>query len=124
MNYFQPDLYDRSKAVKIVTQTGTILNGTIIKGSGDPYNGLVEEGSGGCRSAACSTATTTGRPRFGLAYDPFGDGKTSIRMGGGVFFERIQQNVYNFGGLGNPPLVYTPTFYGGNLDEIYAFAGR
>ena len=118
MNYFEPDQYDRNQAVKIVTQTGTILNGTIIKGSGNPYNGLVEEGSGGLPLGGVQHRHNNIAPRFGLAYDPFGDGKTSIRMGGGVFFERIQQNVYNFGGLGNPPLVYTPTFYGGNLDDV------
>lgn len=118
MNYFQPDQYDRSQAVKIVTQTGTILNGTIIKGSGNPYNGLVEEGSGGLPLGGVQHRYNNVAPRFGLAWDPFGDGKTAIRMGGGLFFERVQQNVYNFGGLGNPPLVYTPTFYGGNLDDV------
>jgi hypothetical protein len=118
MNYFEPDQYDRSQSVKIVTQTGTILNGTIIRGSGNPYNGLVEEGSGGLPLGGVQHRHNNLAPRLGLAFDPFGDGKTSIRMGGGVFFERIQQNVYNFGGLGNPPLVYTPTFYGGNLDDV------
>jgi hypothetical protein len=118
MSYFEPDQYDKNQSVKIVTQTGTILNGTIIKGSGNPYNGLVEEGSGGLPLGGVQHRYNNFAPRFGLAYDPFGDGKTAIRLGTGIFFERIQQNVYNFGGLGNPPLVYTPTFYGGNLDQV------
>jgi hypothetical protein len=117
-SYFEPDLYDRNQSVKVNTQTGTILNGTIIPGSGNPYNGLVQEGSGGLPLGGVQHRHNNWAPRLGFAYDPFGDGKMSIRGGGGVFFERIQQNVYNFGGLGNPPLVYTPTFYGGNIDQV------
>jgi hypothetical protein len=30
----------------------------------------------------------------------------------------MQQNVYDFGGLGNPPLTTTPQLYGGNLDGV------
>ncbi len=117
-NYFFPNLYDRSKAVKINTTAGTILQGTIIPGSGDPYNGLVQENTGGIPSGGVEHRKNQFAPRFGFAFDPLGDGKTSIRAGGGLFYERIQQNVYNFGGLGNPPLVYTPTLYGGNLDGV------
>jgi hypothetical protein len=57
-------------------------------------------------------------PRLGFAYDVFGDGKTALRGGFGIFFERYQQNVFNFGGVSNPPTVYTPTIYGGNIANI------
>ncbi len=30
----------------------------------------------------------------------------------------IQQNIFNFGGISNPPTVYTPTIYGGNIANI------
>ena len=53
MNYFEPDLYDPQQAVKIVTQTATILNGTIIKGFGNPFNGWSRKAAAACRSAAC-----------------------------------------------------------------------
>ena len=78
----------------------------------------MQEGTGGLPLGGVNHRYNNWAPRLGIAYDPFGDGKTAIRIGGGVFYERIQQNVYNFGGLGNPPLVYTPTFYGGNLDQV------
>ena len=116
-SYFEPDLYNQAQAVKINTATG-ITNGTILAGTGNPYQGLVLEGTGGLPLGGVKHRYNNWAPRLGLSYDPFGDGKTAIRIGGGVFYERVQQNVYNFGGLGNPPLVATPTFYGGNLDQL------
>jgi len=115
-NYFDPGRYDASKAVQIDTRPG-LRNGSIVPGIGDPFNGLIEEGKGIPKGFAKHRWNNFG-PRFGFAYDPFGDGKTSIRGGGGVFYERIRQNVNNFDGLGNPPLAYRPSIYSGRIDEI------
>jgi len=41
-------------------------------------------------------------PRLGLVYDPFGDGKTSIRAAAGVFYGGIAGDEWNVTGTGAP----------------------
>ena len=42
-------------------------------------------------------------PRIGLAWDPFGTGKTSVRAGFGIFDDEILPKYYFFSGSLNPP---------------------
>jgi hypothetical protein len=77
-------------------------------------NGLVQCGKGTGKNAvptSCmSTHTLNPAPRIGFAWDPKGDGKTSIRGGYGVFFEHGTAKEANTGSLeGGAPLVLTMT---------------
>lgn len=120
--YFEPKSYVPSQAVQyniapnIPGQVPT--QGSIITGSGNPYNGMVREGTNGLPKGGLDYRYNNFGPRLGFAYDVFGTGKTAVRGGFGVFFERYQQNTFNFGGISNPPTVYTPTIYGGNIGGI------
>ncbi len=42
-------------------------------------------------------------PRLGVAWDPFGGGKTSLRAGFGLFYDEILPKYYFFSGSLNPP---------------------
>jgi hypothetical protein len=115
-NYFSPEAYDPTQAVSLFTGPG-VLRGSIMANSGNPFNGMVEEGTSGFPRGGIDH-TVNIAPRVGAAWDVTGDGKTAVRGGFGIFYERLRQNNVNFDGLGSPPLSYTPRLFGGNVDQI------
>lgn len=98
-------------------RTGDILPavyiGAFVPGSGNPFNGAVVASDKNYPRGFRDQAPVLYEPRFGVAYDPFGNGKTAIRAGFGIFHNTVAPGVRGFSQ--NPPTQQTPTVYYGTL---------
>jgi hypothetical protein len=114
---FYPNLYDPAKRA-VILPDGTISpnspglgtsSNPVLSGLQFYLNGIGIAGQNGISKGLVNNYWNTFGPRLGLAYDLTGKGKTILRGGVGVMYERIQGNdMYNGGP--NVPFSSSVTF--------------
>ena len=115
LDNFAPSFYDPSKAPRIDPTNGRVIpgtvgwqtNGIIVGGKNSPYGDKI----------ANDNWRNFG-PRVGIAWDPFGTGKTSFRAGYGIYHDATLFGIYEQNIFTDPPFVASVNYANASFSDV------
>ena len=141
MSGFRAAAYDPARTVRLIEPyrdgtarvgrnpntgelTASTLIGSIAPGRGNAANGMVSPltDSSIPRSLMKERGVQLA-PRLGFAYDLSGNGKTAIRGGFGMFYNRMSHGVVLTDFSAQPPLINLPSLFFGTMNGLKSATG-
>ena len=95
--------------------------GLFVPGIGNPAPGAVVSGDTSYAKGFVNPQPVLVGPRFGFAYDVFGNGRTAIRGGSAILYNPRLSKWSNM--VNNPPSIFTPITYYGDMNTLLQTAG-
>jgi len=140
LSTFAPELFDPAQQAQLIRParvggqrvgahpvTGATypaaLIGAVAPGVGNANNGIAAANNNGYPRSLIEGYGVIYAPRVGFALDVFGDGKTAVRGGFGLFYNRpnMSDNYLRFSG--QLPFTSNPTVFYGTLASLLSSAG-